>query len=30
MLKVVGIGYHDASARDARLRIAGFFGRHLR
>jgi carboxymethylenebutenolidase len=30
MLKVVGIGYHDASAQDARRRIAGFFGRHLR
>ena len=30
MMKVVGIGYHEPSARDARLRIAGFFGRHLR
>jgi carboxymethylenebutenolidase len=30
MLKVVGIGYHDASAQDARRRIAGFFDRHLR
>ena len=30
MLKVVGIGYHDASARDARRRIVDFFGRNLR
>ena len=30
MLKVVGIGYHDASARDARRRIIAFFDRHLR
>ena len=30
MLKVVGIGYHDASAQDARRRIASFFRRHLR
>jgi carboxymethylenebutenolidase len=29
MLKVVGIGYHEASARDARRRIAAFFDRHL-
>ena len=30
MLKVVGIGYHEASAQDARRRILDFFGRHLR
>jgi len=30
MMKVVGIGYHEASAQDARRRILGFFGRHLR
>jgi len=30
MLKVVGIGYHDASARDARRRILTFFNQHLR
>jgi hypothetical protein len=24
-----GGGYHDASARDARRRIVGFFDRHL-
>lgn len=29
MLKVVDIGYHDASAQDARRRIVDFFGRHL-
>ena len=30
MLKVVGIGYHEASAQDARRRISAFFDRHLR
>lgn len=30
MLKVVGIGYHDPSARDARQRIVSFFNQHLR
>jgi|SRR5579862_2527274 len=30
MMKVVGIGYHEPSAQDARRRIAAFFGRHLR
>jgi carboxymethylenebutenolidase len=30
MMKVFGIGYHEASARDARRRIADFFGRYLR
>jgi carboxymethylenebutenolidase len=30
MLKVVGIGYHDPSAQDARRRIASFFDEHLR
>jgi len=29
MLKVVGIGYHDPSAQDARRRIASFFDEHL-
>ena len=29
MLKVVGIGYHDPSAQDARRRIASFFYEHL-
>ena len=29
MLKVVGIGYHDPSAQDARRRIASFFDQHL-
>ena len=29
MLKVVGIGYHDPSAQDARRRIAAFFDGHL-
>ena len=27
---VFGAGYHEPSAVDARARIAGFFGRHLR
>ncbi|HTQ58044.1 MAG TPA: dienelactone hydrolase family protein [Bryobacteraceae bacterium] len=30
MLKVVGIGYHEPSAQDARRRIAAFFHRYLR
>jgi carboxymethylenebutenolidase len=30
MLKVVGIGYHQPSAADARLRIASFFHSHLK
>ncbi len=30
MLKVVGIGYHEPSAQDARRRIAAFFNTHLR
>ena len=30
MLKVVGIGYHDPSAKDARRRIIAFFNKHLR
>jgi carboxymethylenebutenolidase len=30
MLKVTGIGYHEPSARDARLRISAFFAEHLR
>ena len=29
MLKIVGIGYHDPSAKDARRRIASFFDEHL-
>ncbi len=29
MLKVVGIGYHEPSAEDARRRIAAFFKKHL-
>ncbi|HEX2708347.1 MAG TPA: dienelactone hydrolase family protein [Solirubrobacterales bacterium] len=29
MLKIVGIGYHEPSARDARRRIASFFNTHL-
>jgi carboxymethylenebutenolidase len=29
-LKVVGIGYHEPSARDARRRIVSFFNRHLK
>jgi carboxymethylenebutenolidase len=30
MLKVVGIGYHEPSAIDARRRIITFFNQHLR
>lgn len=30
MLKVVGIGYHDSSAKDARRRIMAFFNQHLK
>jgi carboxymethylenebutenolidase len=30
MLKVVGIGYHEPSAQDARRRIVSFFNVHLR
>ena len=30
MLKVVGIGYHEPSARDARRRIVSFFNTHLK
>ena len=30
MLKVVGISYHDPSAKDARRRIVAFFNKHLR
>lgn len=30
MLKVIGIGYHDPSAKDARQRIVSFFNQHLR
>jgi len=30
MLKVVGIGYHEPSAQDARRRIAAFFDAHLK
>jgi len=30
MLKVVGIGYHHPSAKDARRRIIAFFNKHLR
>ncbi len=29
MLKVVGMGYHEASAQDARRRIVAFFRKHL-
>ena len=29
MLKVVGIGYHEPSAQDARRRIVAFFNKHL-
>jgi len=28
--KVLGTGYHDPSARDARRRIVAFFDRHLK
>ena len=30
IMKIVGIGYHEPSAHDARRRITGFFDRHLR
>jgi carboxymethylenebutenolidase len=30
MLKIVGIGYHDPSAKGARRRIIAFFNKHLR
>jgi len=30
MLKIVGIGYHEPSAQDARRRIASFFNTHLK
>ena len=30
MPKVVGIGYHEPSAQDARRRITAFFNTHLR
>jgi carboxymethylenebutenolidase len=30
MLKVVGIGYHEPSARDARRRVIAFFNTHLK
>lgn len=30
MLKVVGIGYHDPSAKDARRRIVSFFDKYLK
>lgn len=30
MMKVVGIGYHEPSARDARRRIVSFFDAHLK
>lgn len=30
MMKIVGIGYHEPSARDARRRIVAFFDRHLK
>lgn len=30
MMRVVGIGYHEPSARDARRRIVAFFDAHLR
>jgi carboxymethylenebutenolidase len=30
MMKVVGIGYHEPSAQDARRRIASFFNAHLK
>jgi carboxymethylenebutenolidase len=30
MMKVIGIGYHDPSAEDARRRIVAFFNMHLR
>jgi hypothetical protein len=30
MMKIVGIGYHEPSALDARRRIAAFFNTHLK
>jgi len=30
MLKVVGIGYHNESAKDARRRIVAFFNEYLK
>lgn len=30
MLKIVGIGYHEVSAKDARRRIVAFFNKHLK
>jgi carboxymethylenebutenolidase len=30
MLKIIGIGYHEASAQDARRRILAFFNTHLK
>jgi carboxymethylenebutenolidase len=30
LLRIVGIGYHDPSARDARRRIVSFFNAHLK
>jgi carboxymethylenebutenolidase len=29
MMKVIGIGYHEPSAQDARRRIVSFFNAHL-
>jgi dienelactone hydrolase len=30
MLKIIGIGYHEDSAQDARRRILAFFNTHLK
>jgi len=30
MMKVIGIGYHEPSAQDARRRIISFFNTHLK
>jgi carboxymethylenebutenolidase len=30
MMKVIGIGYHEPAAQDARRRIVVFFNTHLR
>jgi hypothetical protein len=30
MSTIIGGGYHDPSAQDARQRIAAFFGSHLK
>jgi hypothetical protein len=30
VMRVIGIGYHESSARDARRRIVAFFDTHLR